>query len=486
MTQRLAHHPYADLFPMMSTLEHEILREDIAENGLLEEVVLLDGQILDGRNRYKALCELADAGRIEAELIEHETSWLFVPFSDENSIFSTHTIEQGPLAFVVSKNLSRRHLNESQRAMVAAKLANLGEGRPAETAPIGAVSQEQAAEKLNVSRRSVQRASEVQERAAPELQQAVERGDVSVSAAAEVATLPKAEQKAIVLSLPVDDKGHLTKEGMQAFRRVQRDVRALDTQKKKENRNAREQQLAGKILALPDRKFGVILEDFEWDEEVYSRETGMDRHPSNHYPTSKAHTPQEIIAITAERFAVAADDCVLFMWTTLQHQWIAMQVMALRGFEYKSQFAWRKNRLGMGRWNRNKHEVMLVGTRGNVVAPAPGTQFDSCLDGDVREHSRKPDWQYEIAEAYFPNIPKIELNARNARPGWTAWGLDAPEASEELPPHDPETGEIIETSSSSTVAGGDQASAAERAGSAVLAAKSPDMPEIPLFLRRTA
>lgn len=86
-----------------------------------------------------------------------------------------------------SPNLRRRHLSESQRAMVAAKLAQLGEGRPSKTAPIGAVSQDAAGEMLNVGRRTVQRARDVIDDAVPELASAVERGDVSGSAAADVA-----------------------------------------------------------------------------------------------------------------------------------------------------------------------------------------------------------------------------------------------------------------------------------------------------------
>ena len=73
-----------------------------------------------------------------------------------------------PLEFVISKNLKRRHLNESQRAMIAARLANMQEGRPRKTASFDAVSQSDAATMLNVSRPSVQRAKAVQENAPTE------------------------------------------------------------------------------------------------------------------------------------------------------------------------------------------------------------------------------------------------------------------------------------------------------------------------------
>jgi N6-adenosine-specific RNA methylase IME4 len=71
-------------------------------------------------------------------------------------------------------------------------------------------------------------------------------------------------------------------------------------------------------------------------------------------------------------------------------------------------------------------EALLVGTRGDIPAPAMGTQFPSIVRSPVRDPSEKPDFAYEIAERHFPNLPKIELNARRHRPGWDAWGLEAP------------------------------------------------------------
>jgi DNA-binding transcriptional regulator YdaS (Cro superfamily) len=94
--------------------------------------------------------------------------------------------------------MKRRHLSESQRAMVAAKIATLGHGGDRSKASIEALSQGSAGQLLNVSEASVERAKAVQRRGSPELVSAVERGRVSVSAAADVATLPKEEQRTIV------------------------------------------------------------------------------------------------------------------------------------------------------------------------------------------------------------------------------------------------------------------------------------------------
>jgi N6-adenosine-specific RNA methylase IME4 len=147
----------------------------------------------------------------------------------------------------------------------------------------------------------------------------------------------------------------------------------------------------------------------------------MDRAPENHYPTS----PLDVIK-ARDVPSIAADDCVLFLWATVPMLPDALEVMAAWGFEYKTNFVWIKNRFGTGYWNRNQHELLLVGTRGDVPAPAPGTQESSVITAPRGEHSEKPEAALKLIEAYFPNLPKIELNRRGpARPGWDAWGNEA-------------------------------------------------------------
>lgn len=202
-------------------------------------------------------------------------------------------------------------------------------------------------------------------------------------------------------------------------------IRADQTAAKKARRTERETILAEKIKALPDEKFGVIVADPEWRFEPYSRETGMDRAADNHYPTS------DLDVIKARPVAsIAAPDCVLFLWATAPMMPQALDVMAAWGFDYVTQAVWVKQRTGEGRgsgyWFTGEHEILLVGTRGKVVAPAPGMQFPSVIYAPVGEHSAKPVEALEIVEAYFPNLPKIELNRRGpARVGWSAWGQEA-------------------------------------------------------------
>ena len=95
-------------------------------------------------------------------------------------------------------NLKRRHLSESQRAMVAANLVTYEHGGDRSSGQLAACSQEQAAALLSVGERSIRRAAVVHDEGTPELVTAVEQGRVSVSAAADVASLPKEEQREIV------------------------------------------------------------------------------------------------------------------------------------------------------------------------------------------------------------------------------------------------------------------------------------------------
>lgn len=201
---------------------------------------------------------------------------------------------------------------------------------------------------------------------------------------------------------------------------------------KAERRTVREAELATRVKALPDRRYGVVLADPEWRFEVRSRVTGLDRSADNHYPTSSL---EEIARRPVA--SIAAPDCALFLWATMPHLAAAIAIMAGWGFTYRSHLVWRKAEidkkvvLGTGYWFRGAHELLLLGTCGSVPAPAPGTQWPSVVDHPPLRHSEKPAIFHALIEQYFPTVPKIELNARAARPGWDAWGLEAPAAEGE-------------------------------------------------------
>lgn len=387
-------HEFANLFPMLQGEALDGLREDIRVNGVREPVVFLDDAILDGRNRYMCARDLG---------IEY-------PRVDFTGV--------DPLGFVISHNLHRRHLTESQRASVAAKLANMrvGDnqhsggganlpdllGNKPDSAP---VTISQAADMLNVSERSVKTARKVVEKGAPELVAAVDEGRVSVSAAAEIADVPKEEQAQIVA------RGE--KEILAA-------AKAIRTKKASAAREVRLEKIAeiskGNADLSTEARYPVIYADPPWRYE--NPPIGAtSRAIENHYPTM---TLEEICALPVGD--LATDDAILYLWATAPKLEECFDVIKAWGFEYRTNMVWDKEKIGMGYHARNQHELLLICKRGKIPPPEAGTQASSVYREARTTHSAKPHFFYEMIEGFYPQLPKIELFCRTPRNGWAVWG----------------------------------------------------------------
>lgn len=174
-------HPAASIFPMMTEAEFVTFKEDISRHGCTEPIVLLDGKLIDGRNRLKACNELG-IEPMESEL----------------------TDDVDPIQYVLSANLHRRHLTESQRALCAGKVATLkngGDRRSEEfTSQNCELNRDEAAKMFSVSARSVDAAKEVIEHGTNELVEAVSQGAVKVSSAEKLVrkVTDKREQRRLV------------------------------------------------------------------------------------------------------------------------------------------------------------------------------------------------------------------------------------------------------------------------------------------------
>jgi ParB-like chromosome segregation protein Spo0J/N6-adenosine-specific RNA methylase IME4 len=230
---------------------------------------------------------------------------------------------------------------------------------------------------------------------------------------------------------------------------------------KKQRRAERERTLGEKIaagnLALPQELFGVILVDANWGRTVYSTTTGMSRHASNHYVVAgendEATQDDDIKALAVS--SIAAPDCVCGLWCT--EPWRGADVLRTWGFRPVAYRTWIKDIVlvgepsasgmlhkgqmlevvgaaGTGFWGMDRDEIMLIGVRGKVPCPLPGTQGETAwfarrgehAQNRAEAHSDKPDVAHEWFERHFPNVPKVELFARRARDGWKRWGAEAP------------------------------------------------------------
>ncbi|MGD0106883.1 MAG: DNA methyltransferase [Rhodopila sp.] len=191
----LKFHPLADPWPLIKGRRFEALVADIVEKGLQHPIVLYHGKILDGRNRWRACQQSGIALR------------------------TTEYVGDDPFGYVVSSN-ERRELSDSQRSVVAAKIANRPRGGQPLNSSIELFTQEQAAAIEHVSVATVKRAVIVLNSGDVELIEAVEQGDIAVSAAA--AQVETRRRRA-----EMEEKAKLVPEGAERYRLVQQSVTSL-------------------------------------------------------------------------------------------------------------------------------------------------------------------------------------------------------------------------------------------------------------------
>lgn len=160
--------------------------------------------------------------------------------------------------------------------------------------------------------------------------------------------------------------------------------------------------------------FPVIYADPPWQ---YEHIETLNRAIENHYPTMELG---KICAMPVHK--LAAKDCVLFLWATSPKLFEAMTVLHCWGFSYRTCMVWDKEKIGMGYYFRQQHELLLVATRGVLPVPLPENRPSSVLRSPRSKHSEKPEEVYELIEAMYPEYRKIELFSRNARQGWLGWG----------------------------------------------------------------
>ena len=99
-----------------------------------------------------------------------------------------------------------------------------------------------------------------------------------------------------------------------------------------------------------------------------------------------------------------------------------MQVIESWGFVYRTCAVWDKEKIGMGYYFRQQHELLLVATKGSPGTPEPQDRVSSVIRQTRGIHSAKPDIFYELLESMYPDSTKLELFSRRSRDGWSAWG----------------------------------------------------------------
>ena len=178
---------------------------------------------------------------------------------------------------------------------------------------------------------------------------------------------------------------------------------------------------------LGSRKFSTVMADPPWRFTNRTGKMAPEHKRLARYPTM---TLDDICALPVADFMEERSHCYLWVPNALLPE--GLQVMSEWGFTYKSNIIWHKIRKdggsdgrGVGFYFRNVTEVLLFGIRGkNARTLQPGRRQVNLFGTRKREHSRKPDEQYDIIESCSWG-PYLELFGRGQRDNWTVWGNQA-------------------------------------------------------------
>lgn len=385
------------LIPQLSAEERAQLESNILADGCRDPLVVWGCVLIDGHNRY----DICTQHGLPFEVVQRE-------FDSREDV----------VVWMVDNQRGRRNLNDFQRtelqlkkkAAIAAKAKArqiIGVNQyslPQNSAEPPIDTRAEIAVAAGVSHDTVSKVERIQVTAAPELVTALRESKVSINAAADVATLPKEEQAELVA------RG--TKEILQAAK----EIRAARTE---ERRNERLQKIieistCNASVGTVAQRYPVIYLDPPWRYEHAESES---RAIENQYPTMSL---DEIKAMDMSQ--VAFDDCVMFMWATSPKLAEAFEVLDAWGFSYRTCAVWDKQKIGMGYYFRQQHELLLVAVKGQPPTPAPADRPSSVFSYPRGVHSAKPHEVYEVIEAMYPTLPKLEMFCRTPRQGWGVWG----------------------------------------------------------------
>lgn len=370
---------------MLDAERHVSLRDDIQVNGLLHPIVTYGGEILDGRNRYKACTEIG----VEPTFAEFDGD---------------------PWAYVWSANGERRDLVHDQRYLIWKRA----------TVKSAAWQTQQAAkrEAANVARSEAAKEQNAASnpRAGERFGPATTCGDTERDHAAE------SEKKTSTAKAAASKTNRGSVERMDQLDRHRPDladkVLAGEIKPTQALRQMKRDSLADRVAELPEGKYRVIYADPPWS---YGDErSGLDASGSAaaaHYPTMPIG---EICALDIA--SLAADDAVLFLWATFPLLPDALQVIHSWGFKYKTAMVWDKQRANLGNYHDARAEMLIIATRGACTPEGKGrpSQIQSIARG---AHSAKPEEFRATIDHMYPNGPRVELFRRGEAPaGWTIWG----------------------------------------------------------------
>jgi N6-adenosine-specific RNA methylase IME4/ParB-like chromosome segregation protein Spo0J len=377
-------HEIANLFPMMNGKEFEDLKTDISKNGLIEPIWTYQGKIVDGRNRYNACKSIG----VEPKIRE---------WAGNGSLIS----------FVIGLNLHRRHLDSSQKAVIAEEALPFYEQEAkARQKEHGGTAPGKPAESLS------QKIDQVI------IEKEKHTGKATEQAARDFGTNRQyiADVKAIKQKAP--EKIEQVKRGEKTITQVKREIKEeAREQRREENKKLVEDKPITQSISKCSAKFATIVIDppWDWGDENDVDQLGRAR------PTYQTMSIHQLMDLPIKD--IADDDCHIYLWITNRSLPKGFTLLDVWGFRYITCLTWCKPSIGMGNYFRGSTEQVLFGVRGSqpLNRKDVGTWFSAPRGS---EHSSKPDEFYKLIESCSPG-PRADVFSRKQRDGWIVLGAES-------------------------------------------------------------
>lgn len=366
--------PFADLLPPLASAEFDALKASIKRDGVRDPIVVDDeGNILDGHHRHKIK---ADAPRTVLKGLS----------------------EGQKAAFVLASNLQRRNLSPDQKAELRKRQQEVAAMLKAEGAR-----QEEIATRLVVDQTTVSRWL------TPNMQQHKGRKKEESDCRIKLMHAAKVEITKRI------DAGEPQAQVAADYGVSQQQVSKVAKAERKHREREAELEVQRKAIEsgqveISKAKFDVLVYDPPWPYDTEYESEGR-----------RAASPYPEMSLEAIRqdFHGAADDCVLWLWTTHKFMRESFPLLDAWGFEDKQILTWVKDRMGLGRWLRSQSEFCIMAVRGKPRIML--TNQTTVIRGALREHSRKPDEFYTLVDSLCPGT-KYDRFAREPRNGWIIGG----------------------------------------------------------------
>lgn len=391
-----------------------LLAESIQQLGLLQPIGIDQNyRLVFGERRYRAFEKL---GRetIPARIV-HVDSLLQAEHA-ENEIRKDFTAsERFAIAKAVEEEIGNRR-GQRNDLKSEGQCCLLDDGLRQNFVEVGKRTDDIAAEKAGFgNRETYKQAGKVVENGTQELIEAMDKGEIAISTAAILTkATPEEQRQAAAYPAMAVSIAKATKIKEREIKEAAKQQKQAVSEEKKQARindiNAQAALISESAPEIPAGPFHVISIDPPWPYGTEYDPHG--RRAANPYPEMSL---EDIAGLEIP----AADDCVLWLWTTHKFMRHSFGLLDKWGFRDVAILTWVKDRMGLGAWLRSQTEYCIMAVKGSP--PVQLSNQTTVIHGPLREHSRKPDAFYDLVNGLCVGA-KLDYFSREKREGWAQVG----------------------------------------------------------------